>query len=295
MLADVQDLVWVPMGLWAAMMTALLLVVTEHFKFPSAQYLGLLRVISFLFLLPGACLLPWPQTATFYIATGAGIALISIMDIFMITASVKNGAGVTSRILPLSVFATFFLWTAISPMLWVEYTNNLLKTGGIVFSITLAGLCTLRLRQCEMSRAAMKVLIPAVIMSAVVSVCAKIAVDSSPETGAYYWAFLQTVVLSPFYFLIIRAMPQRFESVKITRAFWLAAGIGAFASVTHILLKIKAYNFVENPAYVLILLLTSPLWVLVFNRVKGQRENTDIYAGLGIVLAAMCLIICTRL
>lgn len=289
------EMIWVPMGLFAAFMTAVMLYVSEHFKVPPTQFLMGLRFFSFFLLLPFALMVDWPEEPLFYIVTFTAILIIAGMDILMIGTAVKHGAGVTTRILPLSAFTTFFLWTAYSPDTLQTYMAQPVRSIGIVLAVAGAAYFAVKLRHCEVSREAMKTLIPAVLMASVVSVFGKIAVDTAPDSGPVLWGFIQACTLSLFYAGAVYGFPHKVARVPINKAFLTCAILAALTSSAHIVVKAKAFHMVENPAYVMILLLTTPLWILLFYRAKKHEEKADIWAGLGVVASAFLLILFTGL
>lgn len=289
------DILWVPMGLFAALMTSCMLLVTEHFKLPAAQFLMGLRFFSLLLLTPLILIFPWPQDPVFYIATITAILIICGMDILMISSAVKHGAGVTSRILPLSAFATFFFWTIYSSATFHSYLETPLRSAGILLAIGAAAFFSIRLRQCEISRAAMKILLPVVVMASVVTVCGKVAIDAAPQTGPLMWNFMQALILTPVYAVMVYGTKGRFERAPLNKTFAIAGILAALCSVGHIIVKSKAFHLVENPAYVMILLLTSPLWILLYYKIKKHEEKADIWSGIGIVFSALALIALTQI
>ena len=289
------NLLWVPLGLFAALMTAIMLLTVEKKELPPVQFLMWLRSFSFLLLCPFMFFMPWPHDPVFYIVTSIAILLIGVMDMMVFTSAGRSGAGVTTRILPLSAFTTFFMWTAISPALLQDYFAQPLRTAGILLSIIAAAYFAVKLKDCPISRAAMKQLVPAVILSSLVTVLGKMAMDHSGASGPYVWAFLQSCFLPLFYFAVMRGFPQKFEKRHLCRPILAAIFCAALASIGHIVTKNAAFGMSDNPAYVLILLMTTPLWIMGYYSLTGHQEHADSKAGCGIVFAALALVIFTRI
>lgn len=287
---------WVVLALAAAISTAAIALVSEYQKHPTVARLFWLRLWSFLALLPVSFFLEWPRNPVFYGCMLALSLLICGSDALYYGSAKDNGAGVTTRIEPLSVLMTFALWLAIAPSLVTEYLSKPLITAGIIVCFLGAGYFALRLRHCEISFSVMKKLAPVIVIMAFVSILGKTAMDAggNPLDAAAVYIVVQCGLMVLFYGAASFVAPKFTGSLKPDRAMLMSAAMMAVCSVIHIATKNIAYTFVPNPAYVTVLGLTAPLFVAMYYKLKARADDTDKFAGFGIVMCALALIILTR-
>lgn len=286
---------WVPLALIAALTQAAMPLTSERFKIvPTTNLLVLTRLFAFIFLLPLALTVDWPTSPLFYFCTISAAVIIMFTDILLFRTAAQNGAGVTTRIEPLAAFTTFMLWTAITPALLADYIDTPLRSLGIIAAIGGAAFFAVRLYHCPISRQALKKLLPVVLLGAVIIVFSKTAMNHSDSNGPFLYAFLQACIIGPGYLLLMKLKPERYPPLKHSKTVWLSGFVMAIASTIHIVSKQSAIQLVENPAYVLVIGLTAPLWVLAFYRMIKHEERGDILSGLGIVACAALLVICTQ-
>lgn len=287
---------WVSLGLVAAISTAAMALVSEYQKHATVARLFWLRLWSFCALLPVSFFIEWPSDPVFYWCMLALSALICGSDALYYGSAKENGAGVTTRIEPLSVLMTFVAWLSITPSLFAEYVSKPIASAGIVICFLCAGYFASRLRHCEVSFAVMKKLAPVIVIMAFVSILGKTAMDAGgkPFDAAIVYIVVQCGLMVLFYGGASVFAPKFTGPLKPDRAMLMSAAIMAACSVIHIATKNIAYTFVPNPAYVTVLGLTAPLFVAVYYKFTGRVDDTDKLAGFGIVLSALALIMLTR-
>lgn len=288
---------WILLSLVAAISGALCVLLTEHYKQPTVPRLFWLRLMLLICVLPAAPFIDWPTSPIFYASVAALAVLVCIMDIFYFKAARDYGAGVTTRIEPLSVLLAFVLWTLITPSVLAGYMAQWHIALGIIACLLSAVWFSLQLRHCEVSRAALQLMLPAVVMIAFVTLLGKVAVDHTTSLIDGLLAFLifQAALIVPFYGALCLIFPARFQTLRPNKSLLLSAGLMMLCTGTHIVTKNTAYLMVPNPAYVTVLGLTSPLFVLGVYKAMGRPSQESLWAGLGIVISAFILIVLTRL
>ncbi len=293
---------WIGLALVAAVSLAGFFLVNEIFRVRALHLLLWMRLIAFLACLPFLFVFPWPQDPVFYLLMLCSAAIFSASDVAAIGMAGKNGAGSVSRIEPLTVGVTFLLWCALSPQTIGEYMASPLRAFGIVGSL-LGGLYfALRLRHCEISRETLRVMAPFILSGAVGITIGKTAMSLvPPPAGVYYYALLQCGLSVVFYSAAIKipAFSRRIPDFGSTsdlfaRRTVLAGLCGSAIWLVHTPSKYAAISMVENPAYVTMIGLTAPLWVLLIHGIMGKKERADVVSGLGIVACAALLVLFSR-
>ena len=294
---------WIVFALITAFAQAAVPLINEYFKVRSIHLLFWMRVMTSIALLPVVLFVPWPDNPLFYVFTLASALIFAYADIIYVGLAATIGAGVVSRIEPLSVGLTFLLWLVVAPMMISDYLDQPLRGGGIIFAFVGSLYFALRLQNCTLSREALRRLLPMIILVAFGVVSAKMAMDSSPTfSGVIYYALIQSVFVLVVYILALNIKPLaiRFEglghSISLKDKRVLLAGFCMGVNwMIGVPSKQYAFSLVENPAYVTLIALTSPLWVLAVYRLVGRREEADVKSGLGLVICAAALVVFTQL
>lgn len=291
-----DTVLWVGLAVIAAVGTAAIALVSEYQKHPTVARLFWLRAISFAALLPVACFVEWPTNPVFYWCIFGLSVLICGSDALYYGSAKDHGAGVTTRIEPLSVLMTFVAWCAMTPSLIADYLFKPFVSAGIIACFMAAGFFALRLRHCEVSFTVMKKLAPVIVTMAFVSILGKMAMDAGvhPMDTAIVYIVVQCAMMVVFYGAASIFVPKFTGSLRPNAAMLGSAAAMAVCSVIHIATKNIAYTYVPNPAYVTVLGLTAPLFVAVYYHLRGRVDDTDKWAGFGIVISSIFLIVFTR-
>lgn len=290
-------MVWVLLSVVATVATAGMALISEYQKHPTVARLFWLRLCTLVGVAPISLFIVWPDAPHFYIYVVLLSALICGSDALYYGSAKDHGAGVTTRIEPLSVLMTFIAWCAITPSLVGDYLSKPFIAAGIVLCFAAAGYFALRLRHCEVSFTVLKKLLPVIFIMVAVSILGKMAMDAGahyPIDTAVAYIVIQCAIMVIFYGLAALFFPQLRESYKPNRALLGSAALMACCSALHISTKNIAYTYVPNPAYVTVIGLTAPLFVAIFYHLKGRVDDTDRVAGFGIVIMSIILIVLTR-
>ena len=294
---------WVILAFIVALAQAGLVLTNERFQVRPIHLLWWMRLISALALAPAAWFVPWPTDGHYYLYVALSGLVFAYTDLYVIGLAARSGAGVVTRLEPLIVGATFLLWTAMMPSLAMKYLHEPIHTVGIVLALLGGTFFALRLRHCVVSRAALRTFMPVIVLSAIGIVFGKLAMNhTTPKEGAFYYTFLQACLVWVIYTvaMVLPAVRRRIpdlgleSSMRDRRA--LLAGLAAgFFWLIATPVKWLAIAHVENPAYVSLIGMTQPFWVLLVYRFSKRQESADIWSGLGIVACAILLVICTQL
>ncbi len=203
----------------------------------------------------------------------------------------------------LVVGITFLMWLVIDPALVVHYTHEPIRAGGILLSLVGSIYFALKLRHCEISYSTLRGMLPALVLAGLGIVFGKLAmVHSDYHSGVWYYALFQSVLVLSVYVTImtVPALAKLFPNEAVRQNFFdkrllIAAAFLSVGWLIHTPAKYFAISDVKNPAYVTVIGLTSPLWILLIYRLIGRREKVDIFSGLGIVFCAVLLVIFTQL
>lgn len=303
---------WALFSLVSAVFSAGFYLVNQYWRMPGDLLVFTMRIMIVAMMTPYVADLDWPQDPLFYLAVLVTVVSGTSADVRTFNASAKFGAGMVSRLMPVTVLIAFFLWFAIRPALLFEYLAQPLLTGGILLSLGGCVYFAMRLNRCEVSRSAMVYMTPALAGYTISTVLNKYAMDFGAGTGdfaavVYGYMYIQSLIalllVGPYVLWTRRkpVQPALVNALPVTpprpavqiRPLLLASLAAAFVWISHMVFKNYAVAYSESPSYQAAINLTAPVMIAIVYRVVGHREETDVRAGMGIVAAALLLVVVT--
>jgi hypothetical protein len=288
---------WVISSVVASIGLALMSLFNEYFRLNPIHLVFWLRIFVCAALIPVIAQLSPPLSLAFYIATLISVFCFSYFDFIFYSQAIKSGAGMITRFEGLVVGVTFFLWLIIEPSVVASYFENPVRGAGILASLAGSIYFALRMKGCSITVHALKEMGPALILSGIGVTCGKIAMDNSDfHSGVWYYAFIQSFLSLLLYISVLHSPPlsryfkisgRRYSSER--RILLGAIGLSIIWFM-NVIFKYYAIAEVENPAYVTIIGLTSPFWVLLVYFLVGRSESANVKAGLGLVICAIMLV-----
>lgn len=233
-----------------------------------------------------------PESPTFYTAT-AGAALIwCVNDIIYFRNVTTHGAALLSRLAPIGIILAFVVWFFIKPELLGKYLEDPVRFALVCLTLAFAVLCSVLLRHCPVSWKALKSIWFVLLAVPAGSILMKIAADHAPKAqGVFGYVGLEAALMLCFYAVIL-TFTRRTAVKEIFSFQGLKTGgiIGALL-IVGIILRTSAYQHVDHPAFVIMISMLDVVWLMILTRLSGWKDNSDKIAGLGIVIAALCLAI----
>lgn len=283
---------WFVLALSAAMMTTAVPLVQEKYRADGFALALWNKLFVAIMTLPILLYVGVPDDPLFYIYLAATAVIYSISDVVFFRSVPVVGSGVVTRLLPISVVATFFIWFLIEPDLWHEYMQQPYKLMAICLILLAFLYFAARLKKCHVSWQGVRLLWPVIIAACIGPVISKLALDRAGQVQApLAYVCIQSIMmvmcLSVFYRIRKPISHQvMFSKEAIRTGIILAALAGVM-----IFLKMKAYQLVDNPGFVSLVVFTDSLWVILVYRLIGKKETANIWAGLGIVSCAFAVIV----
>lgn len=290
-------MLWIINGLIYGFFTALYTLVNEKHKF-NGYVLGVWRglgisllFVPFLFMVP--LQRDWHNWALLILQ---GI-FIGIYDSHLFFASAKYGAGVTSRIMALSVLITTFIWWALTPKLFIKLFDN----GSVFITLLLAlfgfSVCYWYMMKSKITRKAFFYMLPAVLALAGMSAATKeIAMMGQDVRDNILYYMVVATFVSGVYNLIWFKATSKFDTKQVLKAIFapeiIHTGIYIIGfSAALIASKTMAMRLSPNPGYVVTLLLTSPFFVFVLGAKKKSESMFSLKAGFAMVFFLVMIMI----
>lgn len=283
---------WAVLGLVTATLSTGMMLTQERVQLPGFVMAFWNKAAAAVFSLPFMLYFGAPDNPYFYMILFGQSLLWAIGDVIFFGTINKVGAGVVSRILPVSVILTFFTWFVVDPATLEKY----LDTPWLSFAV-IAALCgsvyfAMRLKKCVVSWTAVRMFWFVICAAVVGPIIAKLAMGQSTfSQGPFAYVFFQSVLMVVMW-LIFYAVKKPVAQAELfnMRAVKAGAMVGAFSFLA-VAANATALKLVDNPGLIPAIAFTDTFLILLYYKLSGRKENSDVIAGLGIVGCAAMIIV----
>jgi len=283
---------WAVFALLCAASSALVLIIPERARCDGFALAFWNKVAALIFMIPLVLWQGMPSQWEFYALVATQAMLWVISDVIFFRALPKVGAGVVSRILPMSVIATFCLWFLFDHALFREYLSTPIRSLLVCVALCGSVYFVMRLKRDPVSWAAIRmiwfVLFAAVVGPLMYKFVTKFA---TIEQGPFAFVLFESIVMVTVWSLFYAVKKPIPTSVLFSKES-LRGGVmvGAAMSVVS-LTKFAAMHYVDNPGLVPAVKYIDAIIIMAYYRAIGKVEKADVVAGLGIVFCAMAIIL----
>lgn len=250
--------------------------------------------LAALWWLPLALLQTWPRDPAFYgAAVFSGVAII-VANVITNDLAARHNGRVAIIHMPLKAILVFIVWAVLND----QAREHILQNPLIILSVFLClGTMVLSMDSMRRNDASWEALIrvmPIVVLYSIGDVMTRIILPAEAlgERISVY-LFVVTAVSAGVSMLLIPWRPKPhlpLYSPKLMRA----AGEAAVSSTLNHIVFLIALSHAPNPAYVSMIALLAPVWLLVYHRLKGVPDNANPWAGTVLVLAAVIMVWATH-
>jgi hypothetical protein len=286
------NLSWAYLGLGTAVLAALMMLMQEKMKVEGFALAFWCKVSCVVVTLPLILYYGLPSDPRFYLWLVPQAFLFAVSDVVMFRSLPKVGAGVISRLLPSTVVLGFFLWFAVAPEELPLYFERPVLGSLIVVVLCGAAFFAMRLRKCAVTMQALRMLWFVLATNAVSPLLAKITTRyATVEQGAFGFTFIEALMMLVMWAVWLAvARPVSFASLVEKQTWQRSLPIGAVTAVL-VIVFVTSYYYIDNPGYVgAVQLVYAPI-IIAANKWMGKKDDSDVFAGLGIVACAMALIV----
>lgn len=283
---------WAFFGLISASLSAVMMLAQEKLKVEGFAIAFWNKVACIAFMLPLVLYFGLPDNPVFYALVCAQAVLWVISDVIFFNAVAKVGAGLVSRLLPLSVIITFCLWFAFDPSLFGEYLETPVRSALVFITLCASVWFSMQLRQCAVSWQALRIIWFVVFAAVVGPIMFKlVAQHTDIQRGPFSYVVIEALVMVSLwlvYYAIKKPLPRAvmFAPSAIKAGFT----IGIFSSLM-VASNFAAIFYVDNPGLVPAVKFTDTLLIMLFYKATGRKETANVIAGLGIVACAAIIIL----
>ena len=286
------EISWAIFGLVSAVLTAAMMLMQERMKVEPFALAFWCKAACVIALFPLVLVYGLPPDPMFYVWIAPTAVIFAVADVMLFRHLPEIGAGVISRLLPLTVIIGFFLWFAIDSSSIANYAAHPVTSALIVAALCSAAFFSMRLRKCTVSMKAVRLLWFVLCANVAGPLLTKVATGYAPPLqGGIAYTFVQAlmmIILWLAYLFIAKPMPA--SSLLKKHAWQRGLGIGAIMAVG-VTIYVMSLYFVDNPGYVSALRLVNTVIIVAAHRLMGKQDDSDMASGFGIVASAAALIL----
>lgn len=285
-------MIWLALALLASFAQAFIPLIQEKWKVETLPLVFLMRVMIAIALLPVVIFVTgMPSSPLFYAGLAVSAALFAVSDIVYFNQVKIYGAGMISRILPVSAVLSFIVWFAVDPALLEKYLSQSWPFSAIMGCVAVAAFCAVMLKKSPVSWAALKSVWVVIVAAVLAPILAKLIVGQARfHEGPYAYALFECLFVAGFYALYGGAQKTlTIEKLKNPIMIKVAFLI-ALAWLTQHVLKSYAYQFVDNPGFVVVILFLDAAWITALYFFLKKPDEKDVFWGLGLVASAIGLV-----
>lgn len=285
-------MMWLALALLASVAQAFIPLIQEKWKVETLPLVFWMRVMIATALLPVVIFVTGvPSSPLFYVMMAASAVLFSVSDIVYFNQVKVYGAGMISRILPVSAVLSFVSWFAVDPVLLKTYLVQPWPFAAIMWCVAFAAFCAVMLKKSPVSWAALKSVWIVIVAAVLAPILAKLIVGQTTfHEGPYAYALFECIFVASFYGLY-GSTQKTLTSEKLQNPLIIkAAFFIALAWLAQHVLKSYAYQLVDNPGFVVVILFLDAVWITVLYFFLKKREGKDVFWGLGLVASAIGLV-----
>jgi hypothetical protein len=283
---------WAVLGLLTAFISTFVPLIQEKYKVSPFVLVMWMKACVVVVGIPFVINFGLPTNPMFYLATFVSAILWAISDIAYFKTIPKVGAGVVTRVVPMTVIITFLVWILIDESVRSKYLADPIQASLIAGTIFLSAFFAFRLTKCPLSWQGIRMLWFVLFACAIGPILDTLSVKSDDiKLAPYAFMVIQGLLMMSFW-AIYNLKTKVFEYKQMLEPTAIKAGlsIGVIAAFSMIM-RTTGFAMAENPAYLTVMLFTDALWVLLIYKIIGRKEESDILSGIGIVFCAMGLIL----
>lgn len=243
------------------------------------------------FWFPLSMLEVWPSDWMFYgAAMFGGMAMIIGFTIQNDLANKHNGR-VAILHMPLKAVVVFAIWAAIDPVARGHVFEQPLITAGVVGCLALMVGALAEFRKNDVSWSSFRAVLPVVAVYAMGDILARLAIQPVNLQDRLVVFLFVVAATSSIVSLLVWPWRPKPELPLFDKKLMQASFRAAMGGTANQVCFFMALVLGPSPAYVSMVVLLTPVWLLVYHRWAGIKDDANPIAGTLVVIAAVLLMV----
>lgn len=283
---------WAILGMIAAFFSAATMLLQERLKVNGLALAVWCKIACVAATFPFVLMFGIPDDPLFYGFLAIQAVTFAISDVIWYRELPHIGAGVISRLFPLTVIIGFGLWVAIEPTQIHKFFDQPVIGSGIILTMVMSIYFAMSLRKCHLSMVALRKIWFVLLANITGPIVAMLlALHSNPQQGPWAYLFIEALMMFPLwlgYIAIKKPIPWSALIEKKTCQGGLIIGL---VMVGMIYSYVIGFYYIDNPGYLGAVRLLDSVIIIAVHKYLNKHDESNIKAGLGIVACAVVLII----
>ncbi len=288
-------MLWAFLALLAGVTNCIQIEINRLFKHDGFELNAYRSLISALLLLPFFRFMEWPTDTRYYLAVflGAAISVVGMMVQYNLAAK-KNGR-VANLHQPITIFLTFIMWLMLDGKQLDFLKSHPLNLLGILFSFLLLFISVQFVRKSDAGWRALLAIFPVGVLYAFLGVVTKLVLDQGTTLLPISLGFvlLSNIMMVMISFPVILSKKVQTRHIFNRAILKPALYVSVFHTISWILINV-ATILTPNAAYPFAITALSPLWFMLYYKLKGVKDDASPYAGALMFAAAVILVLVSR-
>ena len=243
------------------------------------------------FWLPLSLLEVWPKDWLFYGAgMFGGVAMIIGFTIQNDLATKHNGR-VAILHMPLKAVLVFALWACLDPLARAHLFEKPLVTLGVMACLGVMVAALAEFRKNDVSLTSFKAVLPVVAVYGMGDILARLAITPDVLHERLVVFLFVVAATSSVVSLLVWPWRPKPELPLFNKKLMQASLRAAMGSAANQVCFFMALILGPSPAYVSMVALLAPVWLLIYHRWAGIKDDANPIAGTLVVIAAIVLMV----
>lgn len=245
----------------------------------------------------------WPEVGSlFYVIAFIVSILVTVVMTVKNNLSANFNGRVSNMEMPIKTFVLYFFWWLLDPEALQRSIDNPVETAGVILMLILASYALNHTRKGDVGWHIFVQIVPIALISSVGDALTKYALED--YQGNIMDAMYLFIALTAFGSMVISgvtiyarpsfAKPREGKIPKLLAPNMIRASVITSVVAFFMLITLfYALYAAPNPAYVTALNMLTPIWLLVFHKLRGIPDDASPYMGALMVVSAIGLILIT--
>jgi hypothetical protein len=286
---------WIVLSLVLSLSAAVVAEANRYFKMDGVRLSFWRTTVGASLLLPTVFIIDWPAPSLYYAGAMLAGVVMAVSTTIRMNLSSKKMGRVATLFMPVEAVVGFMLWFMVDAVFRTQMLNAPGKFAVILVCFALFTVSLAMMRRHDASWAAFITVAPLGVMHALNGIFGKYLLMENVAQAA-------TAVI--LYVFIVQASAAVcsgcFLTTQITRrkplcppGMMRAAAVYGIAGLVGVLSFFAAVKAAPNPGYVVALAMLAPVWIMLWHKLRGMRDEGNPAAGLVMIFAAVLLVLVT--
>ncbi|MEM6811825.1 MAG: hypothetical protein AAF549_05090 [Pseudomonadota bacterium] len=203
--------------------------------------------------------------------------------------SSQHNGRVASMWRPISIFTAFILWIGLFPQTASYYMEDKLILGAIIFAFAINIFSFVLIRRNDIALRAFLLIAPIGVLYGSVAVLQKFVLpESNALPDALTLAFFMYLFMSFFSLGAVIAKKRLTKELISPRFIKAGLAIGSASAIAYIFILLS-FSTVVNPGFTSVIGMLCPVWIMIYHKAIGIKDDASPWAGLLMILGASLL------